>query len=121
MTVHPPLAFGVAVLALALAGWAGVSASRDRPVLLRQLWGASVVEGAIVVEAVIALAAGLGGAAIREPATFWAYVAATLLVLPVAAAWAFAERTRWSSVVMVFAAVTVAFLQWRLLQVWGAV
>jgi len=59
------LAFGVAVLALALAGWAGVSASRDRPVLLRQLWGASVVEGAIVVEAVIALAAGLGGAAIR--------------------------------------------------------
>lgn len=120
MTVHTTLAIGVAVLAVALAGWATVSALRDRPVVLRQLWGAAVVEAVIAVEAIAAIAAAAGGAPIREPAVFWGYVAATLLVLPAAAAWAFAERTRWSSVVLAGAGVTVAFLQWRLLQVWGA-
>jgi hypothetical protein len=38
---------------------------------------------------------------------------------PLAAAWAFAERTRWSSVVLAGAALVVAFLELRLLQIWG--
>lgn len=116
-----PLALVVVALALALAAWAGASALRDRPVVLRQLWGAGVVEGAIVVELVVAVVLVVGGAQVREVPTFWGYAAATLVILPIAAAWAFAERTRWSSVVMVVAALTVAFLQLRLLQVWGAV
>lgn len=115
-----PLALVVIALALALAAWAGASALRDRAVVLRQLWGAAVVEGVIVVEVVVAVALVVGGEQVREAATFWGYVAATLVILPIAAAWAFAERTRWSSVVMVVAAVTVAFLQLRMLQVWGA-
>ncbi|HEY8719947.1 hypothetical protein [Pengzhenrongella sp.] len=114
-----PLAFAVAALALGLALWAVVFAIRDRAVVLRQLWGAAVVEVAIVVEAVVALVLVVGGAQPHEPAVFWGYVVATLIMLPLAAAWAFAERTRWSSVVLVIAAVTVAFLQLRLLQVWG--
>ena len=51
----------------------------------------------------------------------WGYVLTQLLVLPIAAAWAFAERTRWSSVVLLVAALTVAFLEYRLLQIWGTV
>ena len=51
----------------------------------------------------------------------WGYVLTQALVLPIAAAWAFAERTRWSSVVLLVAAVTVAFLEFRLLQIWGTV
>lgn len=115
-----PLALTVVVLALALAAWAGVFAVRDRAVVLRQLWGAAVVEGVLLVQAVVAVGRVVGGAQVQQAATFWGYVATTLVVLPIAAAWAFAERTRWSSVVLVVAAVTVAFLQWRLLQVWGA-
>ena len=115
-----PLAVGVAALALALAVWAGVFALRDRAVVLRQLWGAAVVEGAVALEAVVAIVLATGGEPGRRPGLFWGYLLATLVVLPIAAAWAFAERTRWSSVVMVLAAVTVAFLQLRLLQVWGA-
>ena len=50
--------------------------------------------------------------------TFWGYLVTALLLLPVAAAWAFAERTRWSSVVLLVAALTVAVMEWRLVQVW---
>jgi hypothetical protein len=114
-----PLALAVAALALVLAAWAGVYALRDRPVVFNQLKGAAVVEAAIVVEAVVAIALVVGGAPVHRAPVFWGYIGATLIVLPVAAAWAFAERTRWSSVVLVFAAVTVAILQWRLVQVWG--
>ncbi|RYV50291.1 hypothetical protein [Pengzhenrongella frigida] len=115
-----PLALTVVILALALAAWAGVFAVRDRAVVLRQLWGAAVVEGALLVQAVVAIVVAVSGTQVHDAVTFWGYVACSLIVLPIAAAWAFAERTRWSSVVLVVAAVTVAFLQWRLLQIWGA-
>ena len=102
-----------------LALWAGVFAARDRAVVLRQLWGAAVVEGALVVEFGVAIVRALGGADVPRAGLFWAYAVATLLILPLAAAWAFAERTRWSSVVLLVAAVTIAILQQRLFQVWG--
>ena len=115
-----PLALTVVMLAVLLAIWAAVFAVQDRAVVLRQLWGAAVVEAVLAVQAVVALVVVLGGAQVAEPATFWGYVACSLIILPLAAAWAFAERTRWSSVVLLVASVTIAFLQWRLLQVWGA-
>ncbi len=119
-TVLTPLAFIVVALALLLAIWAAGYALRDRAVVLRQLWGAAVVEAVLAVQAIVAVAVVVGGAQVDEPATFWGYVACSLIILPIAAAWAFAERTRWSSVVLLVAALTVVFLQWRLLQVWGA-
>ena len=118
--MHIPVAIGIAGLALLLTAWAVVRAVRDRPVVLRQLWAAAVVEAAIIVQVLVAIAVAVGGEPILEPGTFWGYAVATLLILPIAAAWSFAERTRWSSVVLVVAGVTVAFLQWRLLQTWGA-
>lgn len=114
-----PLALAVAALALALAIWAGVHALRDRAVMFRQLEGAAVVEAGLVVEAIVAVVLAAGGEQVQQAGLFWVYVLVTLAILPVAGAWAFAERTRWSSVVMVFAAVTVAILQWRLVQIWG--
>jgi len=115
-----PVAVAVAVLALALALWAGVFAAQNRAVVLRQLWGAAVVEGALVVQFIVAGVLAVGGADVPRAGLFWTYAVATLLVLPLAAAWAFAERTRWSSVVLLVASLTIAFMQWRLLQVWGA-
>ncbi len=52
--------------------------------------------------------------------SLWGYLVTVLLILPFAALWAFAERTRWSSVVLAIAALTVMFLEYRLLQIWGA-
>ncbi|NTW40287.1 MAG: hypothetical protein HGA44_10445 [Cellulomonadaceae bacterium] len=114
-----PSVVAVVALAAALALWAAWRAVRDRPVILRQLVAAGVVEAVLLVQGVIAVVTAVRGPGPAEGATFWGYVVAALAVLPVAAAWAFAERSRWSSVVLLVAALTVAFLQVRLLATWG--
>ncbi|MFF1529485.1 hypothetical protein [Cellulomonas sp. NPDC058312] len=116
----PPLLYAVAAAALLLAGWSGWFAVRDRAVVLRQLWGAAVVEGLMLLQAVVAGVRQATGAEPAEPLVFWGYVVTQLVLLPAAALWAFAERSRWSSVVLVVAAVAVAFLQLRLNQTWGS-
>ena len=115
----PATAIVVAVLALALGAWAGVRALRDQPVILRQLVAAGVVEAALVVQAVVAAIAVLGGHDLAEAATFWGYLVFALLVLPGAAVWALVERTRWSSVVLVVGCVTLAVMEVRMVQVWS--
>ncbi|GAA2722700.1 hypothetical protein [Cellulomonas aerilata] len=115
----PPLAVLVAVLSLALAAWAAAFALRDRAVVLRQLKGAAVVEAALVLQVLAAVVATVRGEAPDDAVTFWGYLLTALVVLPVAAAWAFAERTRWSSVVLLVAALTVVVMEWRLLQIWA--
>lgn len=114
-----PLAVLVAAAAVLLGAWAAWFVVRDRAVILRQLWGGAVVEGLLVVQAVVAGVVSATSHAPAEPAVFWTYVVTQLILLPLAAAWAFAERTRWSSVVLLVAALTVAFLQLRLDQTWG--
>lgn len=113
-----PLAVLSAALAVALAGWAGWRATKDLPVIWRQLQAAAVVEAVLAIQAVVAVAMAVTRGAPADAATFWGYLVTTLIILPVAAAWSFAERTRWSSVVLLVAALTVAFLQLRLVQVW---
>lgn len=114
-----PLAWAVAAGALLLAGWAGWRAALDRPVILRQLLAGGVVEVLLVVQAVMAAVRGATGDGPADAWTFWGYQLTSLCILPAAALWAFAERTRWSSVVLLVAGLTVAFLQLRLVQVWA--
>jgi hypothetical protein len=116
-----PLALLVGALCLALGAWAAWFVVRDRAVVLRQLWGAAVIEGVLVLQAAIAGVLAATGSPDVDGVLLWGYVLTQALVLPIAAAWAFAERTRWSSVVLLVAAVTVAFLEFRLLQIWGNV
>jgi len=116
--VLPPLAVLVAVLAAVLAGWAALFAVRDRAVILRQLWGGAVVEAGLLLPAVVAAVETARGEGPADSVTFWGYLVTALILLPVAAAWAFAERTRWSSVVLLVAAVTLVVMEWRLVQVW---
>ncbi|WP_250445398.1 hypothetical protein [Actinotalea sp. C106] len=113
-----PLLLLVGLLCLGLAAWAGWRALTDRPVILRQLLTGAVIEAVLVVQVALGLAATAAGDGPADPVTYWGYLVTTLLVLPIAAVWAFTERTRWSSVVLVVASATVAFLQYRLLQVW---
>lgn len=108
----------VVALCVVLAGWAGWFVARDRAVILNQLWGGAVVELFLLVQGVVAIVQGATGAGAADPLLFWGYYSTTLVILPIAAAWAFAERTRWSSVVLLVASLTVAFLQWRMWQIW---
>ena len=113
------LALLVSVLAGALALWAAVFAFQDRAVVLRQLWGGAVVEGALLLQVVVVLIMTARGDGPADAVMFWGYLVTALLLLPIAAAWAFAERTRWSSVVLLVAAVTVLVMEWRLVQIWA--
>lgn len=116
--VLPLFALAVALCAV-LIGWSAWFIVRDRAVVLRQLFAAGAVEAVLVVQAVVAGVLQAGGHQV-DGALFWGYLLTSALLLPFAAAWAFAERTRWSSVVLCIAAATVAFLQWRLWIIWGA-
>lgn len=115
-----PLTILIAAVALGQAGWAAWFVARDRAVILKQLWGAAVVEALLVVQTIVAAGILLTGSYDVPVGEFWGYLLTVLLILPFAAAWAFAERSRWSSVVMVVAALTVVFLEYRLTQVWSA-
>jgi hypothetical protein len=115
-----PIFVASLVACLALAAWALVFVVRDRAVILRQLFGAAVVEGIILVQAVVAAVLAVTRDHGPDGPLFWGYTVTALLLLPVAAAWAFAERSRWSSVVLMVASLTVGFLSFRLWQIWGA-
>lgn len=108
----------VVVTAGLVAAWAAWRAVRDRPVVLRQLWAAAVVEVLALAQLVVAAVLTARGDGAADAPTFWGYLITALFVLPVAAAWAFAERTRWSSVVLLVAALTVMFLEYRLWHLW---
>lgn len=108
----------VVVTAGLVAAWAAWHAVRDRPVILRQLWASAVVEALLLLQLVVAGVFAARGESAGDAPTFWGYLITALFVLPVAAAWAFAERSRWSSVVLLVAALTVMFLQYRLWQLW---
>ncbi|MCK0118329.1 hypothetical protein MWU57_14940 [Isoptericola sp. S6320L] len=114
-----PLFVLAVALCMALAGWAAWFAALDRAVILRQLFGAGAVEAVLVLQAVVAGVLQVRGHDV-DGALFWGYLLTAALLLPIAAVWAFAERSRWSSVVLCVASLTVAFLQWRLWIIWGA-
>jgi len=113
-----PLYVLAVALCVALAGWAAWFVIRDRAVILRQLFGAAAVEAVLVVQAVVAGVLQARGHEV-DGVLFWGYLLTAALLLPLAAVWAFAERTRWSSVVLCVAASAVACLQWRLWLIWG--
>lgn len=115
-----PLLVLLIALCVALSGWAAWFVLRNRAVILNQLWGGMVIEGVLIAQAITAGIKSATGAPPSDPLLFWGYMATALIILPVAAAWAFAERTKWSSVVLLVAALTVAFLDYRLWQIWTA-
>jgi hypothetical protein len=104
--------------ALGLAVAALVWAALDRPVRLGHLVVAAAVEVVLLAQGVIAVGKIVGGNRPASVATFVAYAVGSLAVLPIGVLWALEERTRWSSVVLAIAAVTVAVIVVRMDVVW---
>ncbi len=109
-----------AAVVAALGLWALWFTLRDRAVILKQLIMGGVVELALAAQIVVGLVGLARGHDLAEPWTFWGYVITALFLLPVAGAWAFADRTRWSSVVLLVACVAILAMQARVWQVWTA-
>lgn len=50
---------------------------------------------------------------------FWVYLATACLMPPAAIAWALAERSRWSTVVLGVGALAIAVMAYRMNQIWN--
>lgn len=83
--------------------------------------GLALVELLLVAQIVIAIVAPFAG----NPPTgslleFWVYLVSAALLPPAGVAWALVERSRWSTVVMGVAALSVAIMVWRMYVIWTA-
>ncbi|QKJ19854.1 hypothetical protein [Microbacterium hominis] len=106
----------VAVVAGLIAVVAGLAGRRPGDVTVGSL---ALVELLLIAQIVIAIIAPLAG----NPPTgslleFWVYLVSAALVPPAAVLWALLERSRWSTVIMGIAALSVAIMVWRMYVIW---
>jgi hypothetical protein len=116
------IALTLAVLALALvwALWCAGSAIIGQAPTIRHRVGLLVLEAVALVQALV-LVVGLvvqGGRSAGAVLEIVGYLIATLVVLPIGAALAHGEPTRYGSVVLAVAGITLAVLALRTGQVW---
>jgi len=79
----------------------------------------ALVELLLVAQVVIAIIAPFAG----NPPTgslleFWVYLVSAVLLPFAAVAWALLERSRWSTVIMGIAALSIAVMVWRMQVIW---
>jgi hypothetical protein len=117
--VNDGLANAITVGSLVLAAWALLAAALNRPAGRLQLLGLGLIELALIAQAVVAVVRLVDGERADEMPTFIGYVVASLLVLPIGAALAIMERSRWGSVIVGVASLVIAVVILRLRQVWG--
>jgi hypothetical protein len=113
------LANGIVIGSLVLAAWALLTTALDRPVGRTHLVGLGLIELALVVQVVVAVVKMASGERAEEMATFIGYLIASLLVLPVGAALALIERSRWGSAIVALASLVIPVVIVRMRQVWG--
>jgi len=109
----------VAVAATLVALWSFVQSARNRLPDNPLLIGIAVVEALLVVQLVIGIVLLAGGDQPGSLATYLAYLIGCLVVLPVGAAWALAERSRSSTAVLGIACLAVPVMVLRLNEVWS--
>jgi hypothetical protein len=116
--VYDTLVNAIMIASGAVAVWCYVPAARDRWVGHGPVVAAAVVELALIVAAVAAVVRLADGQRPHEFATYIGYLIASVVVLPLAAALALMERTRWGSIVLGSGALVMVVLMLRLRQVW---
>ena len=117
--MHDALAVTIIIVSLAVGAWCFVAAARDRWIDVTHLVGLALIEGLLLVQAALALAAIGGGHRPGEYVTFVGYLVTSVLMLPAAVGLALLEKTRWGSVIAGSASVVAAVLTIRLQQVWA--
>lgn len=122
-TVRPvssSLTVVVVTAALLTALWTAITAAMNRAVGRTLLGGLAVVELLLAVQLVVGVVSVLRGDGPDATVTFIAYLVGTLLILPVAALWSLAERSRPSVLVLTLGCLAVAVMTARLMQIWNA-
>jgi hypothetical protein len=117
--VSTPLVVAISVVAVVLAALGALSTALRRRIGTAHLATTALLELLLVAQAVVATVALVGGHRPAELTTFLAYLVSVVL-LPVAGLlWARTEPTRWAGTVLGVAALAVAVMAWRLLDLWG--
>ncbi|MDP9465699.1 MAG: hypothetical protein M3P31_00395 [Actinomycetota bacterium] len=112
------LATGLIVLSLALALWAAVCAALDRLPPKAHLQALFALQALVLVQAAIALVrAGQWGGSKAE---LIGYLAVSAVLVPGGLVLAVEERTRWGTLVLAAACLTLAVVVVRLNTVWAA-
>ncbi|MCD2197519.1 hypothetical protein LQ327_29525 [Actinomycetospora endophytica] len=116
------IAWVIGVAALAWALWCAVSAVLDQAPTYWHRVTLLGIEVAALVQAVIAVVLLIvqGGRGTGAVAEIVGYLVAVVITLPIGAALAYGERTRYGSVVLAIAGFTLAVLVLRTTQVWEA-
>ena len=112
------LVWAATVVALLLAGLGALSTLTRRRTGLAHLATAAVLEGVLLVQAVVALVRLAGGYRPEETATFLGYLAGVVLVPVAGVLWSRGEPSRWAGTVIGIAALVTAVMVWRLLHLW---
>ncbi len=112
--MHSPLVATVVVLSLLALVCGVVVAVRDRPPGLVTLAVTALAALATIVQSLVAAYGLTQGSRPAELPTYIGYLIGTAVVLPLVGAWAVAERTRWSGLVVAVGGFTVAVMTARL-------
>jgi hypothetical protein len=119
--VNGRLSATIALYLLFLAAWSILNAARGEPGGRSWIAGLLIVYVALAVQAasvfVSVLADGDGPA---DPATFWPYLATSILLLPAAGARLAAVPSGTRSLSLALALVALAVVVWRLTVLWEA-
>ena len=82
----------------------------------------AVIEGFLLVQLAVSIAlVSTGNQAKGDTVEFFGYIITALIVPPAAIAWAVLERTRWSTLVLGVAGLTVAIMLVRMWQIWSGI
>lgn len=109
----------VAVLAGLLAISLGLAGRRPSDLTVG---GLALVLLLLLVQVVVAIVAPLSGnPPLGSALEFWVYLVCAVLIPPASVIWALLERSRWSTVIMGIAALSVAVMVWRMQVIWTTV
>jgi hypothetical protein len=79
----------------------------------------SIIEIGLLVQAAVAVGMTLAGArASVSTLEFFGYLMVAILLPLISAAWALAEKTKWSTIILGFSALTVTVMLFRMWQIW---
>ncbi|WP_129669732.1 hypothetical protein [Phytoactinopolyspora endophytica] len=112
------LVYAIVGSSLLYATWALVAVVRNQNPREPFVIGAGVVELLLLVQMVVAFVVMIVDDGPSDAALFISYLLFTVLLLPVALFWALAEKSRWGTSVLVFAALVVPALVVRLQDIW---
>lgn len=116
--MNDPIAYGVLVLAVAVAAFAAWHLWRDLAFSNPLFYAVIVLELVLIAVLVGGIVALSTTSRDVEGGLFISYLATMVVIPPAAVLWGIAEKSRWGSGVVVVAMLSVAVLSLRTLQIW---